>query len=120
MADPVPPNVVSLLKDLVEAVVMQQAQIAELQTDRTTLLGSTEKIMTAVADLQSHAESVSGDAGLTSQLGDLSTVPALHEQLTAALPAPAETAPAAASSTATTAETAAAANQDAAPQPAAA
>lgn len=83
MADQVPANVVSLLRDLVDAVVMQQAQIAELQGDRTT-------IQADVAALQAHAENLVGDAGLTTQLGDLSTVPALHDQLTAALPAPAE------------------------------
>ena len=90
MAEQVPPNVVSLLKDLVGAVVMQQAQIAELQGDRTTLLEVTDRLTAAVTALEGHAETVTGDAGLTSQLGDLTTVPALHEQLAAALPAPAE------------------------------
>jgi hypothetical protein len=90
MADQVPANVVSLLKDLVGAVVMQQAQIAELQGDRATLQAD-------VAALQAHAETLVGDTGLTTQLGDLTTVPALHEQLAAALPVPADApAPAAA------------------------
>lgn len=100
MADQVPPNVVSLLKEIVGALVMQQAQIAELQGDRTTLLETSEKLTAAVGALQSHAETVTGDAGLTSQLGDLSAVPALHEQLTAALPVQAGTEPAADASTA--------------------
>lgn len=86
MADQVPPNVVSLLKDLVGAVLMQQAQIAELQGDRAT-------IQADIAALQTHAETLTGDTGLTTQLGDLSTVPALHEQLVAALP-PTDPAPA--------------------------
>jgi hypothetical protein len=104
MADQMPPNVVSLLRDLVGAIITQQAQIAELQGDRTTLQAD-------VAALQGHAENLVGDTGLTSQLGDLTMVPALHDQLTAALPVPAE-APAA---------TAQAAPADAAePQPAAA
>jgi len=100
VADQVPPNVVSLLKEIVAALVMQQQQIAELQGDRTTLLETSEKLTAAVGALQSHAETVTGDAGLTSQLGDLSTVPALHEQLTAALPVQAEAEPAAAASAA--------------------
>ena len=90
MAEQVPPNVVSLLKDLVGAVVMQQAQIAELQGDRTTLLEASQKLAADITVLESHAETVTGDSGLTSQLGDLSAVPALHEQLAAALPAPAD------------------------------
>lgn len=89
MADQVPANVVSLLRDLVGAVVMQQAQIAELQGDRATL-------QTDIAALQAHAETVVGDSGLTTQLGDLSAVSALHDQLVAALPAPADPAPEAA------------------------
>ena len=89
MAEQVPANVVSLLRDLVGAVVMQQAQIAELQGDRTTVLEVTDRLSAAVAALESHAETVTGDSGLTSQLGDLTTVPALHEQLAAALPTPA-------------------------------
>ena len=92
MADQVPPNVVSLLKELVGAVITQQAQIAELQGDRTTLLETSERLSASVAALEGHAETLTGDAGLTSQLGDLSTVPALHDQLTAALPAPADAA----------------------------
>lgn len=96
MADSLPTNVVDLLKDLVGAVVVQQAQIAELQADRTTLVESSEKLAAAVTDLQSHAETVTGDTGLTSQLGDLSQVPVLQQQLTAAMPAPVEAAPVAA------------------------
>ena len=92
MADSVPPSVVSLLSELVGAVVMQQAQIAELQGDRTTLVETSEKLATAVADLQGHAETVTGDTGLTSQLGDLSQVPVLQQQLAAAMPAPVEAA----------------------------
>ncbi|WP_345820153.1 hypothetical protein ABC766_29540 [Methylobacterium fujisawaense] len=89
MAEQLPPNVVSLLKELVGAVITQQAQIAELQGDRTTQMQVTEGLEKSVAALQEHAETVAGETGLTSQLGDLSTVPALHDQLTAALPAPA-------------------------------
>ena len=89
MADQASPNIVTLLRDLVGAVVMQQAQIAELQGDRTTQMQATEDLSTRVAALQAHTDAVVGDAGLTSQLGDLTSVPALHDQLTAALPAPA-------------------------------
>lgn len=89
MAEQVPPNVVSLLKDLVGAFVMQQAQIAELQADRTTLLETGDRLTAAVSALEEHAETSKGDAGLASQLGDLSAVPALRDQLAAALPAPA-------------------------------
>ena len=90
MANQVPPNVVDLLKSLVGAIVIQQQQIAELQGDRTVLLEANEKLTAEIAALQGHAEIVTGDAGLTTQLGDLSAVPALQEQLAAALPAPAE------------------------------
>jgi len=90
MANQVPPNVVDLLRSLVGAVVMQQAQIAELQADRTALLESSEKLTADIAALQGHAETVTGDAGLTTQLGDLSAVPGLQEQLAAALPTQAE------------------------------
>lgn len=113
MADSVPPSVVTLLKDIVGALVIQQAQIAELQGDRTTLVEASEKLTAAVDALQSHAESVTGDTGLTSQLGDLSQVPMLQQQLAAAMPAPVEAA------TGTDAPAAAPA-QDPAPQAAAA
>ena len=103
MADQVPPNVVSLLKDLVGAIITQQAQIAELQADRTTLLETGEKLSADVAALQGHAETLTGDAGLTTQLGDLSAVPALHEQLAAALP-PTDPAPTEGATQAATAE----------------
>ncbi len=96
MADSVPPSVVSLLKDIVGALVIQQAQIAELQGDRTTLVEANERLTAAVESLQSHAETVTGDTGLTSQLGDLSQVPMLQQQLAAAMPAPVEAAPVAA------------------------
>ncbi len=76
---------------------MQQEQIAELQADRTTLVEASEKLTAAVTDLQGHAETVTGDTGLTSQLGDLSQVPVLQQQLAAAMPASAEPAPVAAS-----------------------
>lgn len=115
MADSVPASVVSLLAELVGAVVIQQAQIAELQGDRTTLFQASEKLAEAVTALQGHAETVTGDTGLTSQLGDLTKVPALQEQLAAAMPAPAEVAPVADASTGTAAPV-----QDPAPQAAAA
>jgi len=113
MADSVPPSVVTLLKDIVGALVIQQAQIAELQGDRTTLLQANERLAVAVEGLQSHAESVTGDTGLTTQLGDLSQVPALQQTLAAAMPAPVEAAP-------VTDAPAAAPVQDPAPQAAAA
>ena len=113
MADQVPASVVSLLAQLVDAVVIQQAQIAELQGDRTTLLQTSEKLTEAVTQLQGHAESVTGDAGLTAQIGDLTQVPALQQTLAAAMPAPAEAAPVADAP-------AAAPAQDPAPQAAAA
>ena len=103
MADSVPASVVSLLAELVGAVVIQQAQIAELQGDRTTLVQTSEKLAEAVTALQGHAETVTGDTGLTSQLGDLTKVPALQEQLATAMPAPAEVAPVADASTGTAA-----------------
>lgn len=93
MADQVPASVVSLLAQLVDAVVIQQAQIAELQGDRTTLLQASEKLTAAVTQLQGHAESVTGDAGLTAQIGDLTQVPALQQTLAAVMPAPVEAAP---------------------------
>lgn len=115
MADSVPASVVSLLAELVGAVVIQQGQIAELQGDRTTLVQTSEKLAEAVTALQGHAETVTGDTGLTSQLGDLTKVPALQEQLAAAMPAPVEAAPVTEASTGTDA-----AAQTSAPEAAAA
>ncbi len=93
MASQVPPNVVDLLKSLVGAAVMQQAQIAELQADRTVLLEANEKLTAEIAALQGHAETLTGDAGLTTQLGDLSkcrrsrsSSPPLFQRLRSPLP----------------------------------
>ncbi|MCJ2107879.1 hypothetical protein MKK70_21370 [Methylobacterium sp. E-041] len=61
----VPTSVVSLLKDIVGGVVMQQAQIAELQADRATLLKENDALTARIADLEAHATAVTGDAGLT-------------------------------------------------------
>lgn len=108
MVDKAPTNVVALLSDIVGAIlvivprldaqdaklaelvnrdVAKDDQIAELQGDRTTTMQALESLLQKVADLQGHAETVTGETGLTSQLGDLSAVPALHDQLAAAMPA---------------------------------
>lgn len=95
MADRIPVNVVEFAKSVVDAFTTQQAQIAELQSDRTALLDLAQKLAARVDALEGHAETVTGDAGLTSQLGDLSTLTALQDRLTAIMP-PTETGPAAA------------------------
>ena len=89
MADRIPVNVVEFAKTVVDAFVTQQAQIAELQNDRTTLLDLAQKLSARVDALEGHAETVTGETGLTSQLGDLSVLATLQERLSAAMP-PAE------------------------------
>lgn len=87
MSDQIPANVANLLKNLVGAVIAQQTAINELRDGRALQADTNQRLTDAIAALQGHAETVAGETGLTVQLGDLSVVPTLQEQLTAAVPA---------------------------------
>ncbi|MFC6790608.1 hypothetical protein ACFQE0_13925 [Methylobacterium komagatae] len=130
MADAINPNLVNLLRIMVGAHVIAQGQIGENQNEIADLKsknadlearfadqGETilamskvlDKLASTVAELQGHAETVVGESGIATQLGDLNELPALQEQLAAAMPAPVEAAP-------VTEAPAAAPAQDPAPQ----
>lgn len=87
MSDQISANVAKLLTTLVSTVIAQQSAINELRDGRALQTDTNQRLTDAIAALQGHAETVAGESGLTVQLGDLSVVPTLQDQLTAAVPA---------------------------------